>query len=141
MTEQTRAALPAWVREAADRANKATKGPWAVKRSLVFGDAWDVVQNLAEDQEYKMLAECFPDENDANLCAAARTDVPKLIDMAAEMAAALKAAKVAMQERCQARQWQCEGKFCGPACAGQCEAQCVPGFTEVLAKWNGGANS
>jgi hypothetical protein len=83
-TTQTRAALPAWVREAADRANKATKGPWAVKRSLVFGDAWDVVQNLAEDQEYK------------------------LIDMAAEMAAALKAAR--MESPCAEGQLKNRGK-------------------------------
>lgn len=58
MTEQTRAALPAWVREAADRANKATKGPWAVKRSLAAdAAAWDAADAAWDAADAEQNAE------------------------------------------------------------------------------------
>lgn len=67
MTEQTRAALPAWVREAADRANKATKGPWAVKRSFAADDAaWGAADAAWDEQNAELeraLGELAPKGN------------------------------------------------------------------------------
>ena len=139
MNEQMMAHLPKWIQEIAERESKATKGPWVVKHSLVFGDAWDLVQDLAESQEYAILAECFPNKNDANLCAHARTDVPRLIELVAEMAELLeRLMPELMPEECYGG--EAEDAACCSTCqiCDYCERYEV---LRVLAKWRGEASN
>lgn len=84
--------LPNWLQEIRARADAATKGPWRRDGN----DLWHEGKGYNDpDDPHKILAVsvCHCDECRANMefCAAARTDVPRLLGLAEEMAGALQA--------------------------------------------------
>ncbi len=91
--------LPKWVQEVKDRADKATEGPWRIG----LGSGHNVCTGIfTEGDEPKWIADCLSDDMlnskmklsrshvpNMNFIAESRTDIPKLIETAAELARAL----------------------------------------------------
>lgn len=148
MTDLTNA--PAWVREIAERASKATKGPWYVVEDdddlcmCMVGVATDpmsgygdygntIAMTLLQAPRVIDVDDEHWDEN-AAFIAHSRTDIPRLIEAAAGMAEAL---EESMPEDCYA------GRAMKAAdCAG-CEVRDMCGRGKALAalaKYRGEAN-
>lgn len=91
MTDLTNA--PAWVREIADRADEATRGPWAVIEAPALNGLTSIdVTSLPRgyvaggDVVPRAVAQA---RRDMEFIAHARTDIPRLIEAAAGMAEVL----------------------------------------------------
>lgn len=134
MTDLTNA--PAWVREIAERASKATEGPWAVIEAPALNGLTSIdVASLPRgyvaggDVVPRAVAQA---RRDREFIAAARADVPRLIQSAAGMAEYL--------------EWELNRAISDSECWGMCDEKCSAHIHRecdglrikcALAKWRG----
>lgn len=94
-------ALRTLAREAAERAGKATRGPWrhgAAQKDRVFIPFIDALEGPNGERVLLRLNEHFPYEADALFIASARTDVPALASAVEQLADALEEAEHKLYE-------------------------------------------
>ena len=151
------AELPAWIQEAKDRAEAASKGPWHVVhcedrdfatmlRVSTVPDSEEPGDTVAVVVLQMPLEACVSDERwdeNGEFIADARTDVPRLIDAVAEITDALEAAITEVQRRCP-RLCDYGGKYMpsgisdNDVCAKCRTAECrIPDVISVYRKYRG----